>query len=99
MSNTRKADIAGLVAMLFLAGPIVGVATFVAGVLLGGVSLESNAPRSPAQYLSYLIVGLWGVLSYFAARYAGLRGISATIAAVLAGIWSIGSLLLVIVIA
>jgi hypothetical protein len=85
--------------MLFLAGPVIGVLTFVAAVLLGGVSFESDAPRSSAQYLALLILVGWAVLSYYAARYAGLRRQAACIAAMLAVGWSLGSWLLVVTLA
>lgn len=81
--------------MLFLAGPVIGVLTFVAAVLLGGVSFESDASRSPAQYLALLILVGWAVFSYYAARYAGLQRRAAGITAIVAAGWSLGSWLLV----
>jgi hypothetical protein len=83
--------VAALAGLLILASPVFGVLTFIAAVGLGGIAFESDAPRSSAQYLAWLILAAWAVLSYVASRHIGLRRPAAAVAALLAAAWAIGS--------
>lgn len=86
----------GLLLLLAVLGPVVGLLTVVTALILGPPgSLESRDPASGVQYLALLVPAVWGAVAYRMTRGRGTRRPVATLAAVLAVIWAIGSVVLV----
>jgi hypothetical protein len=87
----------GLLVLLAVVGPVVGVLTLLAALALGGQSFESQDPASAARFVALLIPLGWGGVAYVAARRREMSPAIAAGAAALAVVWAIGSVLLVAV--
>lgn len=95
MLNWRGQRTVGLLVALAVLGPVVGVLTVFAALLLGHRSPEDQNPASAVEYLALLVPVLWGTVAYRATRGCGARRPVAALAAVLTIFWAVGSVVLI----
>jgi len=85
----------GLLLLFAVLGPVVGLLTVYTALLLGpGGSFESRDPATGLENLALLVPAVWGAVAYKATRRRGARRPVAALAAVLAIIWAVGSVIL-----